>query len=196
MTEDENVDAISSLCNEATINGTELTVEMEAGVDDGLTADETTRKLLGTVEERHPGFVCLWAPGLGTRHGLSDSGYPQFSVEAVINQRLLARSITGRDIGLALHGSSGLAETRLQEAVKEGVVKVNWSSESLLIRSRASAEYYEINREQLSPKHKSFKSTAMDNGVQLFVSERYIPKLISRIELLGGVGQADLTVLS
>lgn len=184
LTEEQNIETICELCRHAESLGTEVTLEMEAGVDDGLTSDEITHRLLGTVEKRHPGKIGLWAPGLGTQHGLSDKGYPAFSAEAVSRQRKLAREITGRDIGLALHGSSGLDAKSLRAAVREGVVKVNWSSESLLIRSQAALEFYDSHRPQMDKKHPDWKKTVMDNGVQAFVTDRYLPRVIERIKLL------------
>jgi fructose-bisphosphate aldolase class II len=196
MTEEENIETILALCKVASDAGAGATLEMEAGVDDGLTTSETAKRLLGSVEDRAPGMVWLWAPGLGTRHGLQESSYPEFSVEAVGTQRQLAKEITGRDIGLALHGSSGLSEEKLREAAKAGVVKVNWSSESLLIRSRAAAEYYRTKEKQLQPQNAGFKAAAMDNGVQSFVSEHYLPRVIDRIALLGGAGRAEAAMKS
>ena len=186
--ETENIRHICALCEIADQAGTDLTLEMEAGVDDGLTPPEVTRRLLSAVEQKHPGRIWLWAPGLGTRHGFSADGYPEFSGEAVASQRALAREITGRDIGIALHGSSGLSEESLRAAVKAGVVKVNWSSESLLIRSTAAAEYYATHAVELEKAHPKWKATAMDNGVQSFVSSRYLPRVIERIEMLGASG--------
>jgi fructose-bisphosphate aldolase, class II len=189
LTEEQNISHIGSLCRFALTTGRELTVEMEAGVDDGLTPPEVTRRLLGAVEQTHPGRVWLWAPGLGTRHGFSGDGYPAFSAENVAMQREWARDATGRELGIALHGSSGLDVDRLREAVQAGVVKVNWSSESLALRSSTAAEYYAMHTDRLDKKHAAFKTAAMDNGVQEFVAARYIPVVQERIKLLGGVGR-------
>ncbi len=189
ITEIENIEMASRLCKVATAVGRPLTLEMEVGVDDGLTPPEVTERLIGGVEERYPGNIWLWAPGLGTRHGFSDAGYPAFSVEAVASQRELAARITGRNIGIALHGSSGLSEDSLAAAVGAGVVKVNWSSESLKVRSAAALDYYRTNEERLSPGHKEFKNTAMDNGVQSAIAARYVPVVRERITLLGGAGR-------
>jgi len=191
LTEEQNIETICELCHHAESLKTEVTLEMEAGVDDGLTSEEITRKLLGTVEKRYPGKIGLWAPGLGTQHGLSDKGYPAFSAAAVAKQRELAREIAGRGIGLALHGSSGLDQESLHAAVREGVVKVNWSSESLLIRSQAAAEFFNSHQPQLDKKHPDWKKTVMDNGVQSFVAERYVPRVAERIKILGGEGKAS-----
>lgn len=189
LTEEENIQLASQLCEVAKAAERPLTLEMEAGVDDGLTPPEITQRLISGVEERYPGNLWLWAPGLGTRHGFSEAGYPAFSADAVASQRELAARLTGRSIGIALHGSSGLSEESLRAAVQAGVVKVNWSSESLKIRSAAAQGYYRTHAEQLSPAHREFKNTAMDNGVQSAIAEQYIPVVRERITLLGGAGR-------
>ncbi|MBM3848126.1 MAG: class II fructose-bisphosphate aldolase, partial [Verrucomicrobia bacterium] len=181
---------ICQLCEIAQDAGTPLTLEMEAGVDAGVTDVAAADRLLGSVESKHPGQLALWAPGVGTQHGLSDKDYP-FSAEAVAKHHKRASEICGRPIGLALHGSSGLKETDLRAGVESGVVKVNWSSESLLIRSQAAQEYYLTHAAELNKAHKAWKATAMDNGVQSFVASRYVPKVVDRIRILGGSGKAS-----
>ena len=189
MTEEENITRIRELCVLASEAGVPLTLEMEAGVDAGVTEIEVADRLLAPVERSHPGCLYLWAPGVGTRHGFSDKGYP-FSPGAVARHRERAGAICGRPIGIALHGSSGLPESALREGVAAGVAKVNWSSESLLIRSKAAQDFYATHTAELEKSHKDWKATAMDNGVQTFVSERYVPRVIERIRILGGTGRA------
>ena len=189
MSEAENIAAIGALCACASECGQPVTLEMEAGVDSGVTELEVADRLLAPVEREHPGCIHLWAPGVGTQHGFSERGYP-FSPEAVARHRERASEICGRPIGLALHGSSGLPESALREGVAAGVVKVNWSSESLLIRSQAAREFYATHAADLEKSHPKWKATAMDNGVQSHVSARYVPKVIERIRILGGEGKA------
>ncbi|HEV7404321.1 MAG TPA: class II fructose-bisphosphate aldolase [Chthoniobacteraceae bacterium] len=189
MSEEENIAHICKLCEIAGDADVPLTLEMEAGVDAGVTEIEVADRLLGAVESRFPGYLALWAPGVGTQHGLSDKGYP-FSPEAVARHQRRASEICGRPIGLALHGSSGLAESDLAAGVAAGVAKVNWSSESLLLRSQAAQEYYAVHTAELAKTHPRWKATAMDNGVQTFVSARYLPKVMARIRVLGGEGRA------
>jgi fructose/tagatose bisphosphate aldolase len=186
LSAEQNVALIGELCQAAKDASQPATLEMEAGVDDGVTPLAVAEELLGEVERQHPGYVWLWAPGLGSRHGFSAEGFPEFRPAAAGEHRELARRLLGRDIGIALHGSSGLPESALKEAVAAGVAKVNWSSESLLLRSAASASYYAENAPALEKSHPKFKSTAMDNGQQTWISARYIPAVCDRIRLLGG----------
>jgi fructose/tagatose bisphosphate aldolase len=187
MSEAENIAHICQLCGIARNAGTPLTLEMEAGVDAGVTEIAVADRLLGAVEARHPGHLALWAPGVGTQHGLSDRGYP-FSPEAVAAHQRRASEICGRPIGLALHGSSGLKESDLRAGVAAGVAKVNWSSESLLIRSQAARDFYATHTAELEKTHRHWKATAMDHGVQSFIAARYVPRVAERIRILGGAG--------
>ncbi|MFO1459206.1 MAG: class II fructose-bisphosphate aldolase [Verrucomicrobiota bacterium] len=189
LSESENIAALVEISDAASVAKRAVTLEMEAGVDDGVTDPETTIRLLRGVEQRAPGVIHLWAPGVGTRHGLGDQS--AFSPEAVERHRDLAGQILGRPVGIALHGSSGLSRDALCSAVDAGVVKVNWSSESLRIRSLAAREYYASAGVTLDePGHPNWKSTAMDHGVQSHVSARYRPKVEERIRILCGTGRA------
>lgn len=185
LTDQQNIDYMGRLCEHAKSMEVGLTLEMEAGIDDGITPLEEVESLFGTVEKKHPGYLALWAPGVGTKHGL---GSNTFSSDAVAEHRQLASKLVGRPIGIALHGSSGLSHDELRSAVSAGIAKVNWSSESLLLRSGAAREYYETRAERLDKSHPDFKETAMDNGVQSFVAEKYRPRVEERIACLNGSG--------
>ena len=189
MTPAENIAAIGRLCANAVARRLPLTLEMEAGVDAGVSPVTECDALFGAAERNHPGYLALWAPGVGTQHGLGSDGYPTFSAEAVAAHHQRASQLAGRPIGIALHGSSGLPADRLQAAVQAGVAKVNWSSESLLLRSRAAQEFFATHAAQLEKSHKDWKNTAMDHGQQAFVASRYVPKVVERIKLLGGAGR-------
>jgi len=189
MSVEENVATACRLCEIADRAGRPLSLEVEAGVDDGVTPEETSRAILEPIEAKHPGRLALWAPGVGTQHGLGDA--TGFRPEAVARQRQLASEITSRPVGIALHGSSGLSDEMLGAAVEAGAVKVNWSSESLLIRSQAAQKFYATHGAELTKRHPEWKATAMDNGVQSFISQQYVPRVANRIRALGGEGRAE-----
>jgi fructose-bisphosphate aldolase, class II len=190
LSETENINAILGLCRTAQASNRPVTLEMEAGVDDGLTPLEITERLIAPIEREFPGVIHLWAPGVGTQHGFSETGFPTFSSQAISQQCAFVKNLTGREIGLALHGSSGVPDQDLERAVKAGVVKVNWSSESLLIRSQLARDYYREFGAQLEKSQAKFKTTAMDNSLQQFISSGYVPKVAARISLLGGANRA------
>lgn len=188
----ENIAHLSELCHCADTCAQPVCLEMEAGVDEGLTDPAETEALFGAVEQRYPGKLALWAPGVGTRHGYSDEGFPGFSSAHVAQQRDLVTRLAGRPIGIALHGSSGLSDEQLAEAVQAGVCKVNWSTDSLALRSAAAATYYAAQQAQLQRGHASFKQTAMDHGVQSAIAAAYVPVVVERMEVLGAAGRAAM----
>ena len=188
MSEAENIASLCDLGQTARAWGRSVAFEMEAGVDDGITSLDVAERLLGSVESRTPGQLTLWAPGVGTRHGLGEQ--TAFSARAVEQHQKRASEVIGRPLGIALHGSSGLSESSLKTAVQAGVVKVNWSSESLLVRSQAAQEFYRLQTAALQQGHPDWKATAMDHGVQSQVSQRYLPRVRDRIRLLGASGRA------
>jgi fructose/tagatose bisphosphate aldolase len=191
LSEEENIAHMLQLCKFAVEAGVEVTLEMESAVDDRITPAEETEKLIGAVEAQFPGKIALWAPGVGTQHGFtSDDGYAGFQPKTIENNVRLLQQITGRNIGIALHGSTGLPNEKLSAAAKCGVTKVNWSSESLYLRSMAAKQYYTEYAEKLERQHPEWKNTAMDNGVTSFVSKAYVPKVVERIKVLGGEGMA------
>lgn len=185
----ENLATIAALCEAAKEAEVEAALEMEAGVDDGVTTLDEARALFGEAERAHPGYLALWAPGVGTQHGLGSGG--GFDPKAVADHQALASELAGRPIGIALHGSSGLQTHELRAAVEAGVAKVNWSSESLLIRSTAARAYFETKAQALQKGHPEFKNSAMDHGVQEWVSQAYLPRVQERIQTLGGAGKAS-----
>ncbi len=185
----ENIAAIRLLCQTALEVGVDIALEMESGVDDGITPLADAEVLLGGVVKDFPKRIALWAPGVGTQHGLGSQA--AFSAEAVQNHHNLASGLAGSRIGIALHGSSGLSTEALQAAVKAGVCKVNWSSESLLIRSQTALEFYQTHTAELEKTHANWKNTAMDNGLQSFIATKYVPIARDRIQVLGGAGQGQ-----
>ncbi len=188
LSHEQTIEHILHLCAFAKQNNLPVTLEMEDAVDDGITSAEVAAKLLGSVESAFPDHIHLWAPGVGTQHGFGENMH--FSPKTIEAQVALAKKITGREIGIALHGSTGLSAEDLRNAVKAGVVKVNWSTESLFIRSNAAKNYYELMIEKLDKKHTQWKAAAMDNGVNKFVSEIYIPRVKERIRILSGENKA------
>jgi fructose-bisphosphate aldolase class II len=190
LTPKENIELLCSLIEVSENCGRPITLEMEAGLDGGLTTPEEIESLIMGVEGKHPEYVVLFAPGLGNRHGFSEGGYPSFRPENISAAASLLEQLTGHKIGIVLHGSSGLSEAQIREAVAHGLTKMNWSTDGLILRSSSAREYYESHREQLLPGHIEFKESAMDNGVGRFVSQRFVPRIMSLIELLGGAGKA------
>ena len=188
MSGDENIETMRELCRYADEFDLPATLEMEAGVDEGVTTVDEAKDLFGAVESECPGYLALWAPGVGTQHGLG-ADFGGFSTEAIREHCQLASDLAGRPIGIALHGSSGLSDEQLESAVASGVAKVNWSSESLLIRSQSARQFYRDSSEKLEKSHPEWKNTAMDHGVQSVISEAYVRRVEQRMRTLNSAGQ-------
>jgi fructose/tagatose bisphosphate aldolase len=186
----ENVELMCSLIETSKKYRRPVTLEMEAGIDGGYTAPEEVEALVMGVEKKHPGYLALFAPGLGSRHGYSEEGYPDFQPENVAKNTALIEKLTGRKIGVVLHGSSGLSEDQIKRAVSQGLIKMNWSTAGLILRSSAAQEYYKTHHEKLVPGHPDFKQTAGDNGVGRYVSVRFQPAVKRLIKLLKSDGKA------
>ncbi len=189
LSEEQNINLLSALIEHAQAHQLPVTCEMEAGVDDGITDIAVIERLVTGLDRRHPGYLALFAPGIGSQHGFNAAGFPTFSPTAVAVAKSCIEQICGRTMGIALHGSTGLSEQQISNAVAAGVTKVNWSSESLLIRATAMRDYWISNGNKISPSDSAFKVTAMDNGVQSAVSRTYIPVVHQRLLTLGSVGQ-------
>lgn len=189
MSAEENIDFLDRLISVSKECERLVTLEMEAGVDKGVSSVDEAKTLVGGVEEKHPGYIYLYAPGMGSQHGFSKDGYSGFRADMAAANIKAIEEVTGRRIGIAVHGSSGLSDDQLKEAVAHGVTKINWSTENLIIRSAAAKAYYTKYAEQIDPAHKQFKPTAMDNGVQSYVAEQYIPRVLKRMEVLNSKGQ-------
>ncbi len=197
MSEEENIDTVLKLCQLAEAAGVDVTLEMESAVDDRITPAEETEKLIGSVEALYPGKIALWAPGVGTQHGFtSDDGYSGFQTKTIEDNIQLLQKITGRNIGIALHGSTGLPNEKLQAASQCGVTKVNWSSESLYLRNTAAQAYFRDNAAKFERQHKEWKNSVMDNGLSAHIAQSYVPKVVERMHTLGAEGQASQFIAS
>jgi len=190
LSTDENIAMISHLCEVAEHSKNELTLEVGATEHTHITPLNEAVHLLSSVEKMQPGYVALWSPSLGARQRLGLPRSINFSSQSVREHCSIACQSTGRPTGIALHSAAGLSEKELHEAVHAGVVKVNWASESLRIRSSAAIEYYYAQSEVLKPGHHDFAMKAMDNGLQMWIAQAYVPKLCELIETLGARNQA------
>ncbi len=120
----ENIALCARLCALARATGLDITLEMESGVDDGLTPPEVAGRLITGIESAHPGCLALWAPG---RHAsVFRRGFPTFSTDAT------SRTTVPRGPGAAAHRHR--AGSRL--AQDESAARVAAGHQGQLIPSR------------------------------------------------------------
>lgn len=85
------------------------------------------------------------AVGVGTSHGV-------YVAEPHINQDVL-RGIRSRlDIPLVLHGTSGVPDDQVAEAISNGICKVNYATELRQAYTRGFMEYMKEHPENFDPK--------------------------------------------
>lgn len=190
LTPVENIRILCTLIETSKECGRDITLEMEAGLDGGLTTPEEAEALVMGVESKYPGYIAMFAPGLGNQHGFSKDGYPGFTADNISQSSNQMKELTGRNIGIVLHGSSGLSHDQVREAVACGLTKMNWSTDGIIVRSAAALEYYKKYEKELTPGQAEFKERAMDNGQGQYVSESFVPVVKKMIDLLNGTGTA------
>ena len=104
-------------------------------ISEGLTADES---MYTTVEEAvnfaEATGVDALAVAIGTVHGIV-KGTPKLDLKRLSNIR------QALNIPLVMHGGSGLSDESFQNAVKNGINKINYFTEMSLTASGAVKEY-------------------------------------------------------
>ena len=112
------------------------------------------------------------AVGVGTAHGVYH-GTPH------IEQEILKEIRAKLDIPLVLHGTSGVPDEQVAEAIKNGVCKVNYATELRQVYTKGFMEYMAENPECFDPKKPAKVGMA---NIQAIVA--------SHMENLGSAGRA------
>ena len=109
---------------------------------------------------------------MGTSHGV----YPE---EPHINQDVVKAIRAAVDVPLVLHGTSGVPDEQVAEAVKNGICKVNYATELRQAYTKGYMAYMAENPNNFDPKNPG-KAGAEE-----------ITKIVKiRMENLGSVGRA------
>lgn len=134
--------------------------------DDGKTDPEAARAFVaGTGAD-------LLAVAVGTSHYMTEQ-------TARIDLDLVARLRAAVSVPLVLHGSSGVPDADLAEAVRHGIVKVNLATHLNKAFTRAVRTFLAANPEVVDPR--TYLTEARDAVTEA---------VRDRLRLLGGVGQA------
>lgn len=112
------------------------TVPEGAGV---LTTPEDAKKFVEMTS------IDLFAPSVGSIHGLIKTGKPHINVELVSE----IKNITG--IPLVLHGGSGLRDEDFTNAIKAGISVVHINSEIRLAFKEAVEKFIKENPTEITP---------------------------------------------
>ena len=120
----------------------------------------------------------IFAPAIGTAHGVSKTKNPKIDFErlAAINRMLNSNGIK---TPLVVHGGTGLPEDYIQRLIEAGGAKFNVSTELKRTLIDAQYEYIHANRQEYEP-----------GKVDIAVRDA-IRKVVGRwIDMLGSAGKA------
>lgn len=133
--------------------GRDILIEAELGyIGSGSTIKDTIPEgagILTTVEDAKKYVeatgIDLFAPSVGSIHGLIKSGKPHIDSERVAQ----IKEVTG--IPLVLHGGSGLRDEDFTNAIKAGISIVHINSELRLAYEQAVGKFITENPEEITP---------------------------------------------
>ncbi|CEN74731.1 tagatose-bisphosphate aldolase [[Clostridium] sordellii] len=147
---DENVSIVKDIVNFAHKYGTTVEAELGklGGVEDNLEVDDKDAYLTNPNEALK--FVKLTgvdslAVAIGTAHGL-------YKYEPKLDFKRLEEIRRLVHVPLVLHGASGVSYGAVQEAIKNGICKVNIATELKIPFSNAIKKYFEENPNASDPR--------------------------------------------
>ncbi|CEO20736.1 tagatose-bisphosphate aldolase subunit GatY [Paraclostridium sordellii] len=147
---DENVSIVKDIVNFAHKYGTTVEAELGklGGVEDNLEVDEKDAYLTNPNEALK--FVKLTgvdslAVAIGTAHGL-------YKCEPKLDFKRLEEIRRLVHVPLVLHGASGVSYGAVQEAIKNGICKINIATELKIPFSNAIKKYFEENPNASDPR--------------------------------------------
>lgn len=147
---DENVSIVKDIVNFAHKYGTTVEAELGklGGVEDNLEVDDKDAYLTNPNEALK--FVKLTgvdslAVAIGTAHGL-------YKCEPKLDFKRLEEIRRLVHVPLVLHGASGVSYGAVQEAIKNGICKVNIATELKIPFSNAIKKYFEKNPNASDPR--------------------------------------------
>ncbi len=189
LSDQENIKCVLEVAKVAKEVGFDLVFEVEPGIEDEPTEPEEAVALFEAIEKEAPGAVHLFAPAVGTKHGdTTRSGRSTFDVDRIARVKAALEGVAKRPIGIALHGSSGLNNEQLSEAVKAGVTKINTCTFFLGARARAMYKYLDDNKDKIQMGHKDMKETSKDPSLDAAVSKTMIPIIVDRMKVSNAAG--------
>ena len=195
LSDEDNIRCVIDVGRKAAGLGVPLSFEVEPGIEEEPTVPADAVAMLQQIERETPAVVDLFAPAVGTVHGQTAQGANVgFDATLVGEVASALAEALGRPIGMALHGSSGLSDAQLSDAVRHGVIKINTCTLLLGIRARANHAYFTDHVAEIQAGHRSMKEVSKDTTVDSAVSEALVPVLVNRMQtsLSAGHGKRAL----
>ena len=144
---DENIRITKEVVNYARKHN--ITVEAEVGhiggEEDGISAEIAYAKVEDAVQLYEETNVDLFAPALGSVHGLY-KGEPKLDFERM----QIIRDKT--NIPLVLHGGSGIPDALIEKAIESGICKININTELQISWHNAVKEFVKNNENSYDPR--------------------------------------------
>lgn len=164
---DENIVLVKKVVDAA--QAIDIPVEAElgtiGGVEDDLTVNVSSALFTDPITAEHfvqETGITSFAPAFGTAHGMyRDEPELRFDLLDEIYQRT--------DCPLVMHGASGVSAKSVQNSMKYGIAKVNFSTELKDVFAKELRQYFHENPSQNDPR-KYFLSAS--NAVKEIVKTR------------------------
>ena len=173
---EENIDLTKSVVN--VCHASNVPVEGElgkvGGKEDDLENDDDnpyTDPQEAKIFVERTGVDSL-AIGIGTAHGVY-KGIPKVNMEVLSAVRAVV------DVPLVMHGTSGVPDEQVRDAVSRGICKVNYATDLRIAFTNGVKEFMTNNPKAFDPKK---YSTLGMNEVTAYVAQK--------MEVVGSVGKA------
>ena len=154
----ENIALTKSVCDVALAMGVPVEAELGkvGGKEDDGPAEANENPYTDPIQAaeflQRTGCTSL-AVGVGTAHGVY-KGTPH------IEQEVLKAIRDAIDIPLVLHGTSGVPDEQVAQAIQNGVCKVNYATELRQVFTKGFMDYMAQNPENFDPKKPSKQGMA------------------------------------
>lgn len=142
--------------------------------------------------------VDLFAASVGTNHGVTKGSEVTLKLDLIkeIDDLLIANNV---ETGLVLHGASGLTAEQQQNAIKNGVVKINKDTRYQMVMAEAVQKYWEAEKDSIVRPSSISESEYMPDKKR-FDPRKWIVKAEkacedSVVELVNITGSADKSIL-
>ena len=130
--------------------------DLDGGEGDAYTDPQEAREFV-----ERTGVDSL-AIAIGTAHGMY-KGEPKLDLERLSEIREVV------SVPLVLHGGSGIPDTKVQEAIRRGICKVNYATELRIAFTHGVNEYLKSNPNEIDPK--KYNKAGLEE-VKKFVKEK------------------------
>ncbi len=133
----------------------DILVEAELGRIKGSEDEVSSKESVYTDVDEAVRFVKetgvdLFAPGIGTNHGVTKGEKIELNID-LLNELAAAFKENNLDVGLVIHGASGLTPKQQKQCVMAGAVKLNKDTRFQMEFAKAVYQYWKQNEDAIAP---------------------------------------------